>query len=238
LPFPLLIVRIKLFISLCMIIIAISDIHGHLTGIERISDELEKADLVILTGDITHFGKRNDAEQVIKAISRYTRSVFTIPGNCDSAEVFQYLAENKISLHGNAFMYNGLAFIGLGGSLPCPGNTPGEFNEKQINEILIGALKAVDADSPYILVSHQPPCNTRNDRVANGGHVGSMAVRSFIEEYQPLICFTGHIHEGVGIDWIKNTPIVNPGPLREGGYTYLEINAQRYCLEVRGRRVE
>jgi Icc-related predicted phosphoesterase len=38
------------------------------------------------------------------------------------------------------------------------------------------------------------------------------------------LCFTGHIHEGIGIDRIGRTVIVNPGPFRSGHYAYAEIN--------------
>jgi Icc-related predicted phosphoesterase len=220
-----------------MIIIAVTDIHGTIAGIERISNELAEADLVLLTGDITHFGKRNEVEQIIKAVYRYTRSVFAVPGNCDFRDVFHYLDENKINLHGSPAIYRGYAFIGLGGSLPCPGNTPSEFTEEQIRQMLTCANQPVDRNIPTILVSHQPPYNTINDCVANGKHVGSISVRSFIEEHQPLVCFTGHIHEGIGIDRINDTQIINPGPLREGGYAYCEMDEQGCCLEIRGRKV-
>ena len=220
-----------------MVIIALADIHSNLTGIDRISAELEKADLILLTGDITHFGKRDDVERIIKAVYRYNRNVFAVHGNCDLTEVFQYLDENKINLHGSSVIYREYAFIGLGGSLPCPGVTPSEFTEKQIKEILTNADPSGERKVDKILVSHQPPHNTINDCVAYGRHVGSFSVRSFIEEHQPLVCFTGHIHEGVGIDRINNTQIINPGPLREGGYAYLEIDKQGCNLEIRGRNV-
>ena len=73
------------------------------------------------------------------------------------------------------------------------------------------------------MVSHQPPYDTINDQVSPGVHVGSKSIRKFIEERQPLICFTGHIHEGTGIDHIGNTAIVNPGPAGKGSYVLTEI---------------
>ncbi len=66
-------------------------------------------------------------------------------------------------------------------------------------------------------------------------HVGSRAVRAFIEAVQPLVCFTGHIHGGVGIDTIGVTRIVNPEPLSSGGYAYAEIT--RWGVEVKRRQV-
>ncbi|MBN2117454.1 MAG: hypothetical protein JW730_12835 [Anaerolineales bacterium] len=80
---------------------------------------------------------------------------------------------------------------------------------------------------------HQPPFGTRNDLIQGNVHVGSKAVRKFIERYQPLICFTGHIHEGTGIHQMGNTRIINPGPLSEGSYAYADITPEGIqALEV------
>jgi len=56
--------------------------------------------------------------------------------------------------------------------------------------------------------------------------VGSKTVREFIKRTQPLICFTGHIHEGIGIDQVGRTKIVNPGPLSAGSYAYAEVTQE------------
>jgi Icc-related predicted phosphoesterase len=60
-------------------------------------------------------------------------------------------------------------------------------------------------------------------------------VRAFIEAVQPVACFTGHIHEGVGIDMIGVTRIVKPGLLWKGGYAHAEIDG--WQIEVQCRRV-
>jgi len=72
--------------------------------------------------------------------------------------------------------------------------------------------------------------NTALDIVGDGIHVGSTAVRKFIEKYQPHLCLTGHIHEAVGKDKIGSTIIVNSEMLSDGGYT--EIVKKGESLEV------
>jgi len=67
-----------------------------------------------------------------------------------------------------------------------------------------------------ILVSHTPPYNTNTDVIESGQHVGSKAIREFIERHQPEICLTGHIHESRNIDRIGKTLILNPGMLSDG----------------------
>ena len=41
--------------------------------------------------------------------------------------------------------------------------------------------------------------------------VGSIAVRQFIEERQPLIALHGHVHESRGAEQIGRTICLNPG---------------------------
>ncbi len=49
-----------------------------------------------------------------------------------------------------------------------------------------------------IYVMHGPPALTSLDRISPG-HVGSIALRQFIENHQPLLTLHGHIHETVDI---------------------------------------
>lgn len=49
-----------------------------------------------------------------------------------------------------------------------------------------------------VYVVHTPPAITALDRIAYG-HVGSVALRRFIETHQPLLTLHGHIHETVDI---------------------------------------
>ena len=207
-----------------MLFIVLTDIHGRNENVHSISDNLLKADAVIISGDITHFGREKEAIKVLENIKRYNPNIFAVSGNCDYPGVESFLDESGYNINGTSKSVNGFLIIGLAGSLPCPGRTPNEFTEDELQSALEDAISGITAKANLILVSHQPPVNTINDEVSEGIHVGSKAVRAFIEKYQPLICFTGHIHEGMGIDTIGKTKIVNPGPLWYGKYTYARIS--------------
>lgn len=63
---------------------------------------------------------------------------------------------------------------------------------------------------------HCPPFQTRCDVLFNGQHIGSAALRRWIERCQPLLTLHGHIHEsprvsGAFFDRIGKTTVVNPG---------------------------
>jgi len=121
----------------------------------------------------------------------------------------------------------------VGASNPTPFNTPNELGEDEIAAFIIkGYLEVKDAGLK-ILISHAPPANTKVDKVASGQHAGSKAVREFIERYHPNLCITGHIHEAKGEDRIGETPIVNPGMLKNGGYVEITIEGKAYKMALK-----
>jgi hypothetical protein len=132
--------------------------------------------------------------------------------------------EEGISLHAAVREFNGYQIAGLSGSLPCPGKTPQEYSEEEY-EAILDQIR-VPAGKLLIMVSHQPPAGTLNDQVSPGVHVGSKSVRHFIEKHRPLACFTGHIHEGIAVDHIGDTVIINPGPAGAGNYAVAEIEGK------------
>jgi hypothetical protein len=208
-----------------MLIIGLADIHGNISILERMVDELAAADVVVLIGDITHFGRETEARAVVVALARLNSNILAVPGNCDYPEVGEYLAELEISLDGVGQVADGIGFAGVGGSLPCPGTTPGERSEEALLTGLEEGYNMLPAGMPTVLVVHQPPIDTTADYGFIGRHVGSQAIRTYIEQHQPLACLTGHIHEGVGVDRIGSTLVINPGQLRDGRYARIVITS-------------
>ena len=76
------------------------------------------------------------------------------------------------------------------------------------------ASHARAADTVFVL--HSPPRDTTCDVIASRQHVGSRAIRAFVEARQPRLVLSGHIHEsprvsGAWRDRVGATPVVNPG---------------------------
>jgi len=215
-----------------MIIVGLSDIHGHLENLAAIGDDLYAADVVIISGDLTHFGGRDDAQQIINAVAACNQRILAVPGNCDTPQVGDFLAGLQISLDRKCTTIDNIDFVGIGGSLPCPGDTPNEMSEKAFAAALEELACRVEPDKLSVFVTHQPPYGTAAD-LAGSRHVGSKAARSFIERTEPLLCLCGHIHEARSSDNIGKTRIFNPGPLRQGFYTYAEITDELKLAEIR-----
>ncbi len=201
-----------------MILIGIADLHGNVSALAFLGPKIAAADLVLLVGDLTNFGREDDAAAVIEAVEQYNPNLLAVPGNCDYPAVGHFLSDRGVSLDRCGVVRDGVGFIGVGASLPTPsGSTPNEMPDEQLDAALRHAAAQVRG-GPTVLVSHEPPFNTLADRVSSGAHVGSHSVRAFIEQRRPLVCFCGHIHEGVGVDDVHGCKVVNPGPAHQGRY--------------------
>ncbi len=114
----------------------------------------------------------------------------------------------------------------FGGTNPTPWDTPREYPEDQLLEKLEQLVRLVPDPHRCIFSLHAPPYGTKLDiaprlnkdlRMESGlggspfQNVGSTAVRTIIEKYQPLVGIHGHVHECAGKDKIGKTFIFNHG---------------------------
>jgi hypothetical protein len=217
-------------------LVCFGDIHMALRAIERLGPVLGEADCAILTGDLTHFGDPPDAFRVIEAVRRFCPSVLAVTGNLDMPWVIDALRAAGISLHGEGRRLGDLGIFGCGGSNPTPMDTPTELDEEELGAVLARGHAAV-ADAPRrLMICHTPPFDTRLDRLVNGRPVGSPAVRAFIEAHRPDVAVVGHIHEGRGVDRVRDTTVLNPGALRDGGYVVVEDDGAAVRAALRNIR--
>ena len=216
-----------------MKIISFGDIHEDYSNLIPLRDELENADLVIVTGDLTNFNGRKEAEKVIEEIMKYNKNILAQLGNLDQPEVNDYLTERGINLHRNGFIMGDIGIFGVGGSNLTPFNTPTEFSEDEIETFLLDGIAKVRNAKYKIMVPHMPPKDTKLDIISAGAHVGSQSVRDFILKHKPDISLSGHIHEARGSDTIENTVVFNAGMFREGGYVIITKQSERLSAELK-----
>ena len=211
--------------------IALGDIHE---DVARLADipEWQDADGVIVTGDMTVAGGVKQAERGLHAIEQFNPHVMAQIGNMDRAEVTDWLVEKGWNLHTEVReLAPDVAIFGVGASTFTPFGTPSEFPESHFAAWLDDGWKKARNWRKTVLISHNPPKDTVCDVVGDNVHVGSTALREFIEENQPDICICGHIHEAKGIDRIGRTVIVNPGNFGAGGYVVLRCNSGKLSAE-------
>jgi len=194
-----------------MQIICLTDIHGRCDYPQKVADQMRRADLVLIAGDITNFGDGDEAAAVIRILKTINSRILAIPGNCDRSGVQSTLRIEKMDLHATSRLIEGIIFFGIGGSNKTPFHTPLEYSEEELTTILDDFPISSNAHCT-VVVSHAPPHGTKLDKMFFGLHVGSKALRKFIEDKQPDMVLCGHIHEARGFDHIGKTLVINPGP--------------------------
>jgi Icc-related predicted phosphoesterase len=213
--------------------VAVGDIHDEVALCARIP-ELAQADGIIVTGDLTNSGGIAEAEKVMAVLNAHGIPCWAQIGNMDKPEVDRWLTEKGLNIH-NTVREIGpdVAVFGVGASTVTPFRTPSEYPESAYADWLERNWQKARIYGHTILASHNPPLDSACDVISAGRHVGSSAVREFLEEAQPDLCLCGHIHEAQAVDRIGRTIVVNPGPLGQGGYAVVRFSHGELSAELR-----
>lgn len=220
----------SIYTKVCYLrILATSDFHGDAEAFRKtaLKAKLHHIDVVVVCGDITHFGSLQQSKELLSPLLTIQCPVLFVPGNCDPPTLTEEKIETIESIHGKCKQVGNVNFLGVGGSSPSPFDTPFELTETEIAHILEQGFNSCQSKRQIVLVSHSPPKNTKVDIAFTGEHAGSISVRKFIEITNPTLVLCGHIHEATGTDKINNSTIVNPGPARHGHYALININAHK-----------
>lgn len=202
------------------------DIENNMTYIDKLKEL--KIDVIIYTGDFSDVNTPKDFKQediakiIIEELKTLKKDIFAVPGNNDSWEVLDVIERMGINIHGKGKIMGEYGFYGFGGA-KTPFKTTIEPSDE---ETLNGLKKAFDEvkDSKYkIQVTHNPPKKTKVDMIRSGVHVGSGVVRSFIEDKNPILAVSSHIHEAKGVDSLKKSFLINPGRFPEGYFGLVSI---------------
>src|SRR5512137_1872404 len=183
-------------------------------------------------------------EQVIKTMQRWMEYADTklagtsirclvCPGNDDIFDVDAVIASSKYvrSVEGEVVeLDEHHEMVNSGWS----NTTPWQTHREEPDDALLIRLEAVISlaknPSKAVFSFHAPPYGsgldeapelTKDLRPAYAGRsmvpVGSHAVMTVIDKYQPLLGLHGHIHEGKGTRKYKKTLCINPGSMYEQG---------------------
>lgn len=201
-----------------MRILAISDLHGSDWGVKQVHTWIDVLDpeLLIMSGDITHFGPISFAGDFLRSLDVRT---LAIPGNCDPPAILGLLDELEVNLHEKKVNIGGETFVGFGASNPTPFDTLFEVTDDQIHKLLSPLM-----EDDVILVTHAPPYGVL-DGTTFTGPLGSKSIKRIIDDYKPKLAVYGHIHEAKGLRE-EETVYLNPGSAREGYGAFVQTNAK------------
>jgi Icc-related predicted phosphoesterase len=209
-----------------MRIVALTDIHGAYGTVERILRQ-ETPDVLVVGGDLTSVGTVKEADDAIRSFRSLGPTVVCVAGNMDLPGHDKLFEQLGVSINGRGIIIDGVGFFGVSAAPLSPLKTPNEIPEDEIaRSAVIGFLEVKDARLK-VFVPHAPPYGTRLDITHSGIHVGSTAVRDFIEDNQPDVVICGHIHEGRGQDVLGVSRIVNCGPASKGFFARITLQEHR-----------
>ena len=210
-----------------------TDVHGSHTSVERVLSSIDAFDVVIVGGDLTTNGTSVEAIEALERYRAFERPVFMVPGNMDPAAVEDALARGGVSIDGRGVIVGDVGFFGVGATPFSPLHTPNEISEEETLRRAEAGWSDVRGARWKVLVAHTPPFDTALDKIHSGKHVGSTAIRQFIERHGPDVVLCGHIHESRGREALGKTLIVNCGAAIRGYYVTLTIE-DKIALELCG----
>jgi len=195
-------------------VLIFSDIHNDTPALKKLM--AVEADAYFAAGDLVSWGR--GLTKMGDAMRARAGRVYAMPGNHESArEIEEFCAAfGFVNFHGATAEIGGVRFAGLGYSSPTPFDTPGEYSESE----MAARLEPFAAWKPQVLICHAPPLGTPLDRIREGLHGGSRAVREFIEQQQPAHFFCGLIHEAEGV------------AIQMGATRAMNVGKKGYLLEV------
>jgi uncharacterized protein len=158
---------------------------------------------------------------------------FVCPGNDDIFEIDALIAASKCvrSVEGQVVeLDEHHEMANSGWSNPTPWHTHREEPDEALLKRLESVIGQLKNPSQAVFSIHPPPYGsgldeapelTKDLRPTYAGRsmipVGSHAVMTVIDKYQPLLGLHGHIHEGKGTRKYKKTLCINPGSMYEQG---------------------
>jgi Icc-related predicted phosphoesterase len=185
-----------------------SDLHCDLAAARRLVERSEKADVLVVAGDLAVM--RTGLEKTVDVLTDARCPAVLVAGNGESyEELATACAEwpGARVLHGSGCRVGGVDFWGLGGAVPVTPFGPWSYDlpEEEAGALLAGCPRGA------VLVTHSPPFGHVD--LAGGKHLGSRAVVATVERVWPRLVACGHIH-GCWTEesTLGETRIVNAGP--------------------------
>lgn len=213
-----------------MNVLVVADVHGDFETLSGVLQDVKfDFDVVACPGDFTDIGlslmgfSREDMMHLmLDELVGLGKPVVAVPGNHDPVEIHKILDDYGVNLHGSGRIIDDVGFFGFGGA-KTPFGTPFEPTEMETAAGLLRGLDDVMRAPIKVMMTHNPPKNTKLDTVNTGAHVGSQAIRDFILKNKPNASLSAHIHEAVGVDILGETTLLYPGPVSGGWVGVLSV---------------
>ncbi len=186
-------------------ILAASDFHGDSEASRKLAEKAveENVDLVVLAGDMTGVV---ESDNILKPFVEKGKKVIFVPGNWETTETADFLSKlygvKDVGKH--YVKYENVGIFGIG----SPDWQMHLDDNKTFYKLKEDFDKIKDLEKK-IMISHLHASGTKSEF---SGIPGNEGLRRAIEEFQPDLFLSGHIHEAEGLsEKIGRTKVVNIG---------------------------
>jgi Icc-related predicted phosphoesterase len=201
-----------------MRIAALADLHftpaayeGIKSAMERVRDE---ADVLILAGDLTNYGKASEMEPLLNVLVRLRLPVIAVLGNHDyesgqEAELMKMMTDEGIKLlDGTAYERDGVGFAGTKGFIGGFGRgILTAFGEPEIKRIvqasidealkLERAMSQLRTEKRVVVLHYSPVVATVTGEPAEiFPYLGTSRLAEVVDRHGANLIVHGHAHNG------------------------------------------
>lgn len=141
-------------------------------------------------------------ELIEELIVKYAGAeTYILPGNYDID--LRYTDLDYRDLHQKKKKFENLVFAGYGGAPIATSGIPEKlavvYHESSKNQSFYSEPNDLFSEyNPDVMVLHNPVYGYF-DRIPAVGHVGSVGIRNYLDDNQPALVTSGHVHEDYGI---------------------------------------
>jgi Icc-related predicted phosphoesterase len=201
-----------------MRIAAVADLHFSPQSYDRIRDTMsrvrDEADVLVLAGDLTNYGRPEEMESLLNAVVRLRLPVIAVLGNHDyesghQAELIKMMTNEGVKvLDGTGYERDGVGFAGTKGFLGGFGRGVltafGEpevkaFVQAAIDETmkLERALSQLRSPKTVVVLHYAPvPDTVKGEPAEIFPYLGSSRLAEVVDRHQADLVLHGHAHHG------------------------------------------
>ncbi|HEX2330830.1 MAG TPA: metallophosphoesterase [Candidatus Angelobacter sp.] len=201
-----------------MRIAAIADLHFSPQSYDRLREPLshvrDEADILVIAGDLTNYGKPEEMTSLLNALVRLRIPIVAVLGNhdyesCQEPELMRMMnAEGIKVLDGSSYERDGVGFAGTKGFLGGFGRgVLTAFGEKEIKSFvqasldetmkLERALSMLRTEKTVIVTHYAPVADTvQGEPQEIWPYLGNSRLAEVIDRHGASLALHGHAHHG------------------------------------------
>src|SRR5215467_10235478 len=201
-----------------MRIAATADLHFSPPSYDRIREPFtrvrEEADVLVIAGDLTNYGKPDEMHSLLNALVRLRIPIIAVLGNhdyesCQEQELMKMMTTEGIKvLDGSSYERDGVGFAGTKGFIGGFGRgVLTAFGEKEVKAFvqasidetlkLERALSMLRTEKIVIVTHYSPVVDTvRGEPAEIWPYLGSSRLAEVIDRHGAVLSLHGHAHHG------------------------------------------